>query len=60
MPIRSHSKPTLNLLTGGCNVGFHHFARIDNAVKFLFADKPELQGGILEREIVVESVVGDL
>src|SRR5438105_5525669 len=48
-------------LSGGrCNIGFHHLARIHNAIEFRLAYKAQLQGGGPERQIIVEGVVSDL
>src|ERR1700731_2524914 len=48
-------------LSGGrCNIGFHHLARIDNAIEFRLGYKAQLQGGGLQRQIIVHGVVSDL
>ena len=43
-----------------CDIGLHHFLRIDHAIEFVLRDKAQFQRGSLQREIVVHGVVGDL
>src|SRR6185312_17307001 len=38
----------------------YHFARIDDAVEIRLVDEAELERGLLQREVMLRSVVGDL
>src|ERR1700733_4899477 len=42
------------------NVGVDHLRRIDDAVELFLCDKPQLERGLLEREVVVQRVVRNL
>src|SRR5215472_5075357 len=41
------------------NVGLHHLCRVDNTVEFCFGHKSQLQGGVLQVQIMVHRVVRD-
>src|SRR5262249_61445669 len=43
-----------------CDVGLDHLSRIDNAIEFRRADRPEFQRGLLERQVMIQGVVRDL
>jgi len=43
-----------------CHVRLHHFGRIDNAVELLLGYQAELQGSVLQCQIMIRRVVRDL
>src|SRR5882724_6001762 len=60
--ISAHPTVVSHWRTSGsfCHIWFHHLAWIDDAIKFILGYKAQFQGGILEREIIVHGVVGNL
>src|SRR5207302_1909600 len=46
--------------SAGCDIRLHHLFGIDDAIKFGFCNKAQLQGCSLEREIVIGGVVRNL
>src|SRR5215468_649947 len=59
-PTRIHKASMRPSSGAGCNIGFHHLFWIDDAIKFSLRNKAQLQGGSLEREVIIHSVVSDL
>src|SRR5262249_56478895 len=45
---------------GRCDIRVDHLRRLDDTIEFGLRDKAQLQRRILEREVVVHGVVGDL
>jgi hypothetical protein len=50
----------LHLQSVPSRVGSYHLLRIDNPIEFLRADGAEVERGLLEREVVIQSVMRDL
>src|ERR1700740_3361182 len=58
---RSYRLATFGFPSAGfCNVRVHHLQRVDDTVELVFRYKCELQRGLLEGEIVVQCIVGDI
>ena len=47
-------------LAGFSDIGMSHLGRIYHAVELSFANEPEFEGSLFQREIVVQGVVRNL